>query len=158
MVSRSRLHANRANAQKSSGPKTGEGKARSSRNACKHGLRTKVISDPHYRNEFLALRHRLLTENGQSSTFINPLSLAMTELRRVTKVRQSRLEDALQTLEAGEAMNVSTLISELETLERYERRAHYRLHRAIEAYAPGHGAPPSRKQHLPKFGRQTRPL
>src|SRR5258707_7557672 len=38
MVSERRIAANRANAQKSTGPKSAEGKARSRRNALKHGM------------------------------------------------------------------------------------------------------------------------
>ena len=38
-ISEKRLAANRENAKKSSGPRTPEGKARSSRNAVKHGFR-----------------------------------------------------------------------------------------------------------------------
>jgi hypothetical protein len=38
-VSEKRLAANRVNAQKSTGPRTGEGKAKSSKNAVKHGFR-----------------------------------------------------------------------------------------------------------------------
>jgi hypothetical protein len=42
-VSEARLHANRENAKKSTGPKTVQGKAHSSRNALTHGLLAKTI-------------------------------------------------------------------------------------------------------------------
>src|SRR5579862_439171 len=38
MISEKQLEANRRNAQRSTGPKTGEGKTRSSRNNLRHGL------------------------------------------------------------------------------------------------------------------------
>src|SRR5579883_2987615 len=41
-----RSEINRQNAQKSTGPKTQEGKARSRRNAMKHGLRAEILSLP----------------------------------------------------------------------------------------------------------------
>jgi hypothetical protein len=43
MGSRKQLEANRANAKQSTGPKSALGKARSSMNACKHGLTAKTI-------------------------------------------------------------------------------------------------------------------
>jgi hypothetical protein len=42
-VSEARLHANRENAKKSTGPKTAQGKAYSSRNALTHGLLAKTV-------------------------------------------------------------------------------------------------------------------
>jgi hypothetical protein len=42
-VSEARLHANRENAKRSSGPKTARGKAYSRRNALKHGLLAKSV-------------------------------------------------------------------------------------------------------------------
>lgn len=156
MTCLSRLEANRANAHKSTGPKSAKGKARSAQNARKHGLRTNITSDPHYCSEFLALRTVLAREAGHASSPIDALSLAMTELRRIITIRHKRLDDALVALEGAQGIDVVPLLSDLETLERYERRAHYRLHRAWDAYAPGQGAPSSRKQHLPNLGRQTR--
>ena len=38
MISEKQLEANRRNAQRSTGPRTGEGKTRSSRNNLRHGL------------------------------------------------------------------------------------------------------------------------
>lgn len=156
MICLSRLEANRANAQKSTGPKSAKGKARSAQNARKHGLRTKVTSDPHYRSEVLVLRTKLAKEAGHASSPIDALSLAMTELRRIITIRHKRLDDALIALEGAQEIDVAPLLTDLETLERYERRAHYRLHRAVEVYAPAPGGPSSRKQHLPNLGRQTR--
>src|SRR5215813_12507627 len=46
MSSLKQLEANRANAQKSTGPRTTEGKAASSRNALKHGLYAEQILLP----------------------------------------------------------------------------------------------------------------
>src|SRR5438128_689331 len=47
MTSQAKLAANRINAQKSTGPKTAEGKAKVSKNALKHGFTTnQAILDP----------------------------------------------------------------------------------------------------------------
>ena len=63
MASDSQIKANKLNAQKSSGPKTPEGKAVSSRNAMTHGLSARHLfiegEDP---REFEALRANLIEE------------------------------------------------------------------------------------------------
>ncbi|MHC4795738.1 MAG: hypothetical protein ACYTF1_03755, partial [Planctomycetota bacterium] len=54
-ISEKQLQANRQNAKKSTGPKTPEGKARSSQNALKHGLLARQIlindDDPNEKTE-----------------------------------------------------------------------------------------------------------
>ena len=46
MASEKQIAANRANAKRSTGPKTAAGKLRSSRNAFRHGLSGPLPSDP----------------------------------------------------------------------------------------------------------------
>jgi hypothetical protein len=46
VTSERKIRANRANARASTGPKTAEGRARSIRNARRHGLSLPVLSDP----------------------------------------------------------------------------------------------------------------
>src|SRR5579883_1190634 len=53
-----RSEINRQNAQKSTGPKTQEGKDRSRRNALKHGLRAEVVALPNEDPEALRERSR----------------------------------------------------------------------------------------------------
>ena len=46
MTTASKIHANRANARASTGPKTADGRARSARNALRHALSLPVCSNP----------------------------------------------------------------------------------------------------------------
>src|SRR5215467_1238030 len=63
MISEIRVAANRANAQKSTGPSTPEGKARVAQNACTHGLRSRhavLLMENHH--EYQALLNSLHAE------------------------------------------------------------------------------------------------
>ena len=63
MTSPARAAANAANAQLSTGPSTAEGKARSSRNAVKHGLTSKqLVIAPAEEDEFAELHDSLLEQ------------------------------------------------------------------------------------------------
>ena len=54
MASQAQITANRENAKKSTGPKTAEGKSRSSQNALKHGYNSAELVIPEdLREEFL---------------------------------------------------------------------------------------------------------
>jgi hypothetical protein len=46
VISARKIHANRANARTSTGPRTAAGKARAARNARRHGLTLSVLADP----------------------------------------------------------------------------------------------------------------
>ena len=62
MTSEPRVTANRRNARKSTGPRTAGGKARASRNALRHGLRS-IIVDPGHQPEKIERIARLIAGN-----------------------------------------------------------------------------------------------
>jgi hypothetical protein len=63
MTSTARAAANAANASLSTGPRTDEGKARSSRNAVKHGLTSRqLVIAPGQEDEFAELHDSLLAQ------------------------------------------------------------------------------------------------
>jgi len=89
-VSAAKLAANRANAQKSTGPKTPEGKARVRTNAIKHGLRAADVilpNDPaESAEEFDDLRDSLIRDIQPANTLehllVDRLAVAHWRLRR----------------------------------------------------------------------------
>jgi len=79
MSSELKIEANRANAQASTGPRTEEGKARSSQNARKHGLTAKQLAitpeDRQAFDEILAGYLHEINPSGQIEQTICPLGL-----------------------------------------------------------------------------------
>ena len=88
MPSTKQLTANRANAERSTGPKTEEGKARSRANAWKHGLTAKLLVIGDEETEaFDELRAALMTEHDPQSALecelVERLAGILWRLRRV---------------------------------------------------------------------------
>ena len=88
MPSNKQLAANRANAERSTGPKTVEGKARSRVNARKHGLTAKtLIIVGENTEDFEELRSQLMQEHDPRSTLeaelVERLAGILWRLRRV---------------------------------------------------------------------------
>ncbi len=83
--SEARLRANRANAKKSTGPKTAEGKTRSALNATRHGILSQVI---HLPEEELNSYHDF-TEAYVAS--LNPVGMVETQLANSCADLQFRL-------------------------------------------------------------------
>ena len=91
MSQEERVAINRANAQHSTGPKTPEGKARSSQNARKHGLTAReLVLRPDEREEFeefLAdLTEELQPQGALEQVVFNQLVHAAWNLRRARRV------------------------------------------------------------------------
>ena len=92
-LSPAQLAANTANAPRSTGPRTPEGKAISSKNACKHGLTSRdVVVDPEDRPEFdqlLDSYSKELHPVGQlEQDLFQQFILAAWNLRRIRRIRR----------------------------------------------------------------------
>ena len=142
MSSARKIAANRANARRSTGPKTAAGRARSARNAVRHGLSVPVLADPHRRMEALAVAGRL----GGPPDLALALARATLEVQRVRERRDQLLTSALalgtahESGDEGEARALGDIVAELLRLDVYERRALSRQKSAIRAFNRGRAA------------------
>ncbi len=113
-ISEARLAANRANAQKSTGPRTPEGKAAVSNNALKHGLRSErnpldLAADaalPHEQTQFLETLAALKED-------LSPIGATETLLLERLAHLDLRLQRALRMETAHLNLQASTTIREL---------------------------------------------
>lgn len=115
MTSVRQIEANRRNAQRSTGPTTAGGKARSSRNALRHGLARSAISDA---AEAENLAVAIALGLGHSVTPAAAIALARSKLA-LLRLRTLRRE-MVAALLAGP---VPAGVKRLSILERYERAA-----------------------------------
>ena len=65
MTSERQRAANRANAAKSTGPRTKAGRAKASQNAWRHGLATALRSEPGVVEEIERIAHAIVVEAGR---------------------------------------------------------------------------------------------
>jgi hypothetical protein len=143
MVSARKIAANRANARRSTGPKTAAGRARSARNATRHGLAVPLM-DAH--DEVMALARSLAAEGGPLEAAL-ALAAAVINVRRV-RARRDELtraftaarsppstgEGDLASADREETRALSLVASELIRVDRYWRRALSRQNAAIRAF------------------------
>jgi hypothetical protein len=126
-----RALANQANAQLSTGPRTAEGKARSSRNAMTHGLTCReLIVRVDEQEKFKAFRDSLAEELAPEGEIelvtFNELLYAAWNLQRYR-----RLEFELESGEDSDPVSSNNIIARLERLERYRSRSQRAYYRAL---------------------------
>ena len=91
MPTEAQRKANRQNAKKSTGPRTPEGKARSSKNALKHGLlaRDAVMADENpaeYDRQLQILEENLFPKNAIEFELVLQIADSRWRLRRITRI------------------------------------------------------------------------
>jgi hypothetical protein len=119
--------ANRANAQRSSGPKTAGGKARCSGNAFRHGLSLTAAADSETKRKIESFAFAVAGENANEKQLAAATALAeaQVELQRIRKVRSA------MALNLDFAVDHDRMLRRLLALDRYERYAIARRRRAI---------------------------
>jgi hypothetical protein len=130
MASDKQIAANRANAKRSTGPKTALGKSISSRNALRHGLSGPLKRDalpPEIEN----LAQALVVDSSVDEQCLAATALASAqwELMRIRAVR-ARMMAAID-LSSTDASDWKRLMA----LDRYERLAHTSRRRAFRKLA-----------------------
>ena len=150
MSSRAQRRANKQNAQHSTGPRTNQGKQRSSQNALKHGLRSKhpVIpgEDPaEYQRKLDQLRADLRPHNALEEDLVEQIADASWRLKRLARMEaavesyyidttakedENIGKDSQQVM--GEALVGYGRLNDLAILSRYEGQLSRRHHRAVK--------------------------
>ena len=120
-ISVEKLVANRANAQKSSGPQTRAGKLRSARNALKHGLGAQSSNSPQnlsLLNHFPELEYyqQELISLGYSDAQSQEMVEALLTARQVTEAKHSAYKDRLNEERLGDMTPeaVASFVREME--------------------------------------------
>jgi len=92
-----KIHANRANARASTGPKTAGGRARSARNALRHALSLPVCSNPEFSEQAETLAREIAGPDAKPEILdlARRVAEAQIDLRRVRYARHQLLSRAL---------------------------------------------------------------
>ena len=139
------LAANRANAARSTGPRTANGKAAVARNALRHGLSLPVLAHPALAADVAALARRIAGEGASEPRHDAALRIAEAQVD-VERIRRVRL--GIMTEGFGE----DDITARLMRLDRYERRALSRRNSAIKAF-DSLDAPAARRRRRKPVGR-----
>jgi hypothetical protein len=139
MTSARKHRANRANALRSTGPKTAAGRSASARNARRHGLRIPLLSDPVLSAEVEAMAQNIAGSiTPELVELARRVAEAEVDVLRVRRIRTAMIsrelkKGRLDLLYDGER-NLCCFGSEFTVIDRYERRALSRRKSAMRAF------------------------
>lgn len=141
MTSQAKIDANRRNALRSTGPRTDKGKARSLRNALKHGLSVAVSRDQAVAGELEAITAvfaPLLDDSREIARLAAEMQVQMVRVqrRRAELIDRSigqvnKLSDSLNPKRA-EILGIAAALPDIAAFDRYEQRALSRLRKILK--------------------------
>ena len=103
MVIEARAQANRANAQRSTGPTSAAGKARAAQNARQHGLSLDILADPALGQEVEDLAQRIAHEADRPDLIdlARRVAKAQMDVQRIREFCHRRMQAAVAALDGG---------------------------------------------------------
>ncbi|HEV2400641.1 MAG TPA: hypothetical protein VGS27_27130 [Candidatus Sulfotelmatobacter sp.] len=133
-----KIEANRRNAQRSRGPRTAEGKARTRGNAWRHGLRSETLLfgsdgvpiDPELQGVYALVRHQYGQNHAEGDELVRSVVVEVAHQRRAVQLEGNCLKSALD----GSSADVS-----LEHLHRYRTASRRALLKLVAIASPGTG-------------------
>jgi hypothetical protein len=134
MTSRRQLEANRANAKRSTGPRTKSGKTRSRMNAVTHGLTAKTIvvgdEDPKQFERLLAgLEADVKPGSAIEQALVERLASALWRLGRVALFEAAVIRHEIEDLEEREQRRLTEELVRRAEFEELRREEHERKRR-----------------------------
>jgi hypothetical protein len=125
MATEKQIAANRANARRSTGPKTTAGKKRASQNALRHGLAVRHCAEGLRCADELGRRLAALdnAEGGADPGYVD-FAHALLGIQRVRDVQAALVASDVALADPG-------ILKQLAMIERYERRALTKRKRAV---------------------------
>ena len=156
MLTLNKAAANAANAKLSTGPKTEDGKAKSSRNALKHGLTAQdVVVEPGREAEFEAYRDALQQDLGPEGAaemeFFNRLVHAGWTLQRIREIESAMMREGIldPLLDESETKTLDRMLRYHTTFERTYNRSLKELRILQTNRALRHMVPQEIVSHIP---------
>jgi hypothetical protein len=133
-LSPARQFANASNAQRSTGPRTPDGKSRSAQNARKHGLTAlRLLIGPEDREEFDQLlagcQADIAPQGALQQTLFDELVAAAWNLRRI-RVMEAELYSRAAT--CSDLLDDDVLLTKLDRLARHKSRIERTFHRSLK--------------------------
>ena len=126
MATEKQIAANRANAKRSTGPKTAAGRAKSSRNAYLHGLSCALRLAPSEPAKVDAIVAALVTDQANKERLDSAFEFARAQLE-LLRIRTARTELTATVQSGPKGLKA---LRRLLALDRYERLAHTKRRRA----------------------------
>jgi hypothetical protein len=120
MLTAAKLAANRANAMKSTGPRTTAGKARAAQNARCHGLRAAVLADAGFSEQVKDLARRIAGNGANAEIFEAACRAAEAQIDYV-RARTARMSVWKQDPDLAKTPKIT--LRRLLAIDRHEHRA-----------------------------------